>query len=425
MKKSYKMKMGALLVSLFISLGTTISISAAEVCPTGDEIFTALSFEPNELEGIVPLGERGGSHVLPVKHMYFRLKPIQVAAGDPEQWVYATIRAMRDVRIIAATYNTQNEDYDLHMIYRDGTDTCSDIRLYFSHLQELSPALTAEIGQRFNDETEYTAMGSDRTIGLSFDVNAAEIIGFAGGTVSSFDIGLIDLRKPRVGFVNPDRYSYDAILDMVDDAQEQLQLTDEEVDLMLSIVPRGNRQHCFIRYFPQGLYQIQKAMLYAGDPWMPHPAQSCGSHMQDVPDTAAGNWFLDATGHQSNVEDRSISIGPHWAKPDEMIVFSLTKLDNQSNFGVVDGIPYTAAYHLMFPKNAGFINRRPEAVVKGDVYCYEGLFYLDGQLLPGIFLVELLDIGLGQLKIEYIDNVAQCNALQTWQFSNSAQTLYR
>lgn len=347
-----------LLVTLIFSLITGISTKVVATLTTPnctDPVLTTPPTENNEnLAHMVPLGNISPpSHNLPTDHLYYTLK-----RGPDNLTLKTKIMAPAEVRVERITYISDTRegklvaaDYKISMI------PCKQVEIYFDHIQQLSLKLESA-WKKGNPRCSEATFGTnnigrycDKDVNITLKIG--EEIGFAGeARPTGWDFGATDKRTPQLQFANPNRYR-----------KSELQTI------------------CPIDLFPtdmkQNLYQF-----FGNERRKRTEEPVCGTIMQDVVDTAQGNWF-DGKGSASDLEKSQKTLALiHDNFNPNMGIFVV----NSQALGVTDKkLTFT-------PKNSGTINREFSEIKNGElVYCYqdEGIGHVPEGTPPLSLLIRL------------------------------------
>lgn len=350
-------------------------------CPADlSGIFTHEVFDLAEVDQVMPLGMLSpGGHTIPTDHMniaHFGTKRIAIySPGD------VTLTFMDDkITYDAETNQKLHDDYSVEIA------PCKGISVWLNHFSELEPkileAFTTQ--ERWCDTGKYH-FGDDMTTyyspcqtAMNVKLSSGELMGYvgkmAGGIVTAatgIDLGAYNFNTAPHAFANPSRYE-------------------------------GGNLHsfCGIDLFSQPIKDIYYSKL--GDlvadgrtvsmvPRVGEP--KCGTDMQDVPGTLAGNWFV-GTSDDGGVTRTQYQLA---------LVHTLANA-NIEQISLQGQIELGGNTSLKFiPKNNGTINREWSKVTPGDqIYCYQNDNYLDANLGigkdgkpmqegAGKFLIELID----------------------------------
>ncbi|MEK6543232.1 MAG: hypothetical protein AABZ44_02190, partial [Elusimicrobiota bacterium] len=132
-------------------------------------------------------------------------------------------------------------------------------------------------------------------------------------------------------------------------------------------------------------------------------APVCGTSMQDVANSAQGNWFSSGAGYPADSEDAQLALIHQNVDP------------STGAFSVGNAISsLTAGVYTFSPVGSGLVNRDFKLVkADGNVYCYDS--FSSGNGAGKIVLIKLVDSTT--LRIEG-QSAANCGA-GPWAFSAS------
>jgi hypothetical protein len=244
-------------------------------------IFTVSPTDIDNIDHIVPLGNLNPpGHTLPTDHMYVYLSNPDSDGVTDIATLYSpadlTITGLRADQHVIAGFT----DYGMSL------KACADIWLNFGHISTLSADLFGDIatfeGWRLTEE--YSTGGETyRTWRkqVDIDVTAGQVLGMTGGNpgIWAWDFGMVDLRvRPEQDVANAERYSNSWSLSGV----------------------------CFLRYYEAGVVLDQLVALVQRDR-VDGETIPCGTHLQDEPGTAQGNWFLSGI-PSKNPEDPHLAL---------------------------------------------------------------------------------------------------------------------
>jgi hypothetical protein len=303
-----------------------------------------------DLNSMIPLGQTSpGSHTIPTDHMYF------YHMGSKRIPVYApgdiTLVSMDD----KITYRS-SDGFKIHDDYSIEFALCRGLVIFINHFVDVSPKIKEawEQSDQQCDKDHKYHFGTDETSyyqpcmsNFKLDLKSGELMGyadiFAGGTNKDiiFDLGAYNYNSPPHAFANPERYSESNLHSM-----------------------------CGFDLFAQGLkdqyyaklgtgYSDSNRTVYHFIPKVGEPL--CGTDMQDVPGTLAGNWFVSGSGSEGVSNPLYQLVLVH-------NVFNLNNgqlsLEGQEELGRYANVEFT-------PLHTGNINREWSEITPGEtVYCY-------------------------------------------------------
>jgi hypothetical protein len=388
-------------------------------CPKIDALFTHAPTNLGDLSAIVPLGSLNpASHTLPTRHIY--AYPKMKKPGDPSTAITVPVFAPGDLELVVVEFDADEPDWALHL------KPCKDITLYFRHVETLAPRIAAAVGDMKDGGVQLPDFIAKS---VSIQVAAGQLIGHA----RNFDIGLHDFRKPPQPFVNPERYA----IDFAALAAAFPEFAKNPVAKAIAnvIVPQALFNRCPIDYFtPRAKAALEKLLAdYDGDP-LASGKPPCHSHMQDVPDTAQGNWFADEKPDHDALfkEETSLSLA-NWNVDPTVQLFSM----NENAPGFTSALleapaqPDDVNSAFEFPVREGpqRTNRRFAEIKDDAIYCYDLVrIHRGGPRLEAVILLAVSDGPGGprsKLTIEFV-KTSRCPALkEPWAFSKNAGTYYR
>lgn len=388
-------------------------------CPRGDALLNHLPVNLADVSGIVPLGNLnpGGGHTIPTRHIY--VYPRMTTPGDPSSAIDVRVLAPGKTEIVAVEYRPSAPDWSVHL------KPCRDVSLYYFHVDKLAADIAAAVG----DVTVGGVAFPDFTAkAVAIPLAPGQMVGVA----QTFDIGLHDYRKPPQPFVNQLRYKVDL---PVLAASVGIPLTPEALDVARRIVPQALYNRCPIDYFtPLPRAQMTARLSdYDGAP-LASGTPRCHSHMQDVAQTAQGNWWNDLDPvHDALMDEQHAIALVNWNVTPTVQLFSLNETVPGFSSSLLEGAP-PASYannRFEFPVREGpqRTNRRFAEITDNALYCYDLVrIHRGGPRLNAVILIQV-DHGPGgarrQLKIEFV-RTSRCPALpRPWRFSGREATYHR
>ena len=316
------------------------------------------------LSYLVPLGNMNPfGHPLPTDHMYWELK-------DPHgPWLDTTIVAPADATIFyfesTTTYVSAvvtTKDFALKLA------PCHDVRLEFAHIKDVPDSLQTQLVASAS-VADCMPMGNVASgsyqewcrYSTTLPVSQGTVLAHVGGgraNSTGFDVHAVDLRGAALPFANPLRYYGSS----GDDLPSELH--------------KGCASDLFTTAVRSSLTGLLGGCCGA-NPRTVTPV--CGAWMQDLPNTAQGNWYL-----------ASLPLGP----TDSASQLGLAHDNVDPTQAVLDiGGGFFAATLAQFtPLHSGTRNRDwSDVTADGHIYCYDNLpdAYGNGALVPGRFLVQM------------------------------------
>jgi hypothetical protein len=352
-------------------------------CGTATELFSAPPTDLADVVALVPLGSlTPPDHTLPTHHMY-------VVADEGRSSI--PVYAPGDAVLTAVVVGERGGTDDITLSLRP----CAQVRLYYLHLNALEPGLEATIG---NFPEELCLDGSCARL-VRVPLLAGQLLGWAQpkdfGPLG-FDIGLVDDRRGPLPFASPARYDLAALGEQPPELRPFLE----------ELAPKRLHQFCALEYFVPELRAAMEPLLGRWDGAVRRTVEPrCGEHMQDIPGTAQGNWFLHAWSSAFWEADETLALVADNIEPD-VPVFSISNA-----FGAAwqPAEIYTFAPVL----EEGTVNRHFAAVAPGAVHCYEGLrLQTSAEAIAGVVLVEVFSSGgadpADRLRIERRLDLGSC-----------------
>ncbi|MFN8581258.1 MAG: hypothetical protein U0163_09820 [Gemmatimonadaceae bacterium] len=367
---------GAALGALLAACGTDgaggpAGPEALASCTTSP-MLTVPPVDPSQISELTPLGNLNPSgHVFPSDHMYIYTRPLGNGLGTeqvPLRWPgTGVVTNVMQQRFLAPT---PHADYTITFF------PCADLRVYFAHVATLRPEFAATVGSMdVSCNAPYTTGGI--TVQQCYkNVTIPVVAGDTFATGGGGDFGAYDRRTAPLAFINQTRIGGDG--------------------------PYGQLHTvCPLDYFEPNVRVALEAKLGRwGLTQRRTIAPVCGTIMQDVPNTAQGRWFFDAT----QTED------PHLALVHDNVD------PTQAVFSVGTSVPGLSVGTYSFtpsPTAAGHHNVDFGLVTAdGAVYCYDTSFPTARRVL-----VQL--VTASRLRIEGASG-ATCGAGPSWSMSSAA-----
>ncbi len=370
-----------------LSLTTTIppGFEGIPACPKDQskQFFDTLPIALEDFLAFRPLGFMSAPiHMYPAKHSSFSMTPLgKTPVPKP---VYAP-GAGYVYEISQSLLSTGASGYQVTI------HPCNELRLYIGHLASISDKLLTEFNKApgachsyFEGTTTFTTCKRDK---LKIPVTSGELIA-TGPNAAGVDFGLLDFRLPPARFINLEHY---------------------DTYYPFNVSP--------LDYFtPTVRAAIESKTGHVFGDRMRTAAPIGGTHMQDIPGRAQGNWFLPDKNHK-NTSDVSIFIGLSYdyVDPNEPVMTLGTSVKG-AKMGLYS---YT-------PAATGLINRNFKDIEPdGKVYCFENFKkgYTTGGLPltspSAVVLMKMSDYS--SLKLEYVE---QPNCATSLHRMSSAATLF-
>lgn len=343
-----------------------VAPSQLSACPssTSTPLFDTSPVAIGDFIAFRPLGFMAPPiHMFPAKHSAFSMTPLGQSA------VPRPVRAPGRVwlqEIWEASFSTGGANYQL-FVY-----PCTSVRVYFGHLSTLSTRLLAEMQKvpascnSFNDGTALVT--TCRHSNMAVMLTSGETMG-TGPDSAGVDFGVIDFRLSPAGFIRLDHYD--------------------------SYYPYYTSP---LNYFTSDVRsQIESRTGHVFGTRMRTASPIGGTYMQDIADTAQGNWFSPGR-YYSNTTDLSPSLGlaSDYVDPSQPLMAVGTTITGM-----------TSGLYAYSPQSQGRTNRlfrdvRPD----GQTYCYDT--FLSGQSTGGLGLsrptgVVLMDMPTSTtLRVELV-----------------------
>lgn len=384
--------------------------ASAAVCST-DTPFTQAPVDLSSVSHIVPLGnlnpEKG--HTIPTRHIYVY----------PKSGAALEVQSPGDVEIVAVVFHPvgsdpnnaaqEKDEWELHL------KPCEGVTLYFNHIVDLNKEIVGKF-QRSNP------VKLDKLVATPVSIALAS--GSPIGNAKTFDIGLVDMRKPALSFANPTRYAanIEAVL-----AKFGLSASITAKAVVPRIVPQALYSRCALDYFIPDIKQQMIEKLASSDGATKAQANlPCNSHMQDISGSAQGNWWSTSDPTISFLSDETAVSLSNSNVDSNVPVFSL-------NSETPGSIPAGIYQFAVGPSTAGektaFVNRRFSEIKDTAIYCYEGLApHKGGPALDGIVLLQLeryRSVTANRMRIEFLKNAKSCSNLAQRTMGPGATLLYR
>lgn len=336
----------------------------------GGALYSSIPVVLNEFQGLVPLGNFNPTgHTFPTKHLYF----CNVVNSTATVYFPGNVR----VTSLSSSENLTLGTKDYSISYAP----CKEVGSYYLHIATLSAILAGQISDPDSCNT-YTTGGQNYrqcSKSVSIDVSAGDLAGTVKYQVC-FDFGTRDSRITPLAFANPGRYTTSS--NGLDDLHVVC-----GVDYFSNPV-KSSLQNRLGRY--DGLVQRSSAPI-------------CGTSMQDVANTAQGNWFYSGGG---SGED------PHLALVHDNVFPSTGVFSVGNSISTLSSGLYT-----FNPSNSGLVNRDfGDVTADSNIYCYDAI----GSGNP-VILIQLTNSTT--LKIEKL-SAASCGA-GPWSFTGAATTFLR
>ncbi|NOT41784.1 MAG: hypothetical protein HOP13_14965 [Alphaproteobacteria bacterium] len=419
-KREAAMRNVLLLAALFISSNVATAGTASLACPKGDTVFTSLPADLTQVSAIVPLGNLNpAGHTTPTRHIY--VYPKMTTPGDLSTAVTLKVLSPGKAELVAVEYHPSAPDWSLHI------KPCKDISLYYFHIKTLPTALMTAIGSMAVGSVTFP--GGMLAKPVSIDLAAGQFV----GTAKTFDIGLHDFRKTPRPFVNQARYKVD--LPVLFAAFPALGADPVAPVVAPRIIPQALYNRCAIDYFTPapGAALTAKLADFDGAP-LASGTPRCHSHMQDVLNTAQGNWWNDLDPvHDALFQEEFAIALVNWNVTPTVQLFSLNENVPGFTSALLDpgASPDDVNSSFEFPVREGpqRTNRRFAEITDDALYCYDLVrIHRGGPRLNAVILLQVT-AGPGgprtKLNIELV-RTSRCPALPLpWTFGSGVAAYYR
>lgn len=298
---------------------------------------------------------------------------------------------------------------------------CESVTVGYDDLDEIEPSILKRAGGLAGF---YEIGGPDHLAARTLiRVRHGEKIGAADG----FDVFLEDRAATPAPLERPERYQSDFYAEGA--------AISAPPDVLRAIASDASRLQCPLDYLPDQTANEWKARL--GDAWGMRRARgenACRTALIDVPGTAQGAWFTDASHNGRTSKVSAIALAPDAVDPARMIfalhgrVRSLTAEMIGLNPILEQAREAAARDFLTFDRQHGRINAAFDKVRPGETYCYEGLrANFVGPRINGVILLAIEQGSAAPLmRIEARGDVMRCIDLpEPWSFTGAQTTFYR
>jgi len=278
-----------------------------------DPLFATYPVEINQVSSITPIGNLGPpGHTFPTDHPHLHMG--QHGSDRP-----FNIYSPADVYLTSVSWDDgMSQDPRDYTVY---FAVCNDVVGYYNHIKTISPELQTIVDSKECENFSSGSSGCTKVLDLDKFENG-KLMGTVGLKQGNWDFGLIDLRVD-LNFIKPNRYP-----------------------------ERSRHIQCAFDYYPQGMKQSLYSLINRDD-------STCGTTMQDIPNTLQGNWF-----HKSAADNQEVS----W---DMYLAFVGDYEFSGVQVVSVAGIFTNPSKFEFVPKDTGNINRNFSHVTPGETYCYQ------------------------------------------------------
>lgn len=349
-------------------------------------LFTVLPVAPSDFIAFRPLGFVSPPiHMFPAKHSAFSMTlPGSVPVPRPlrapgRAWV---------TEIWEASFSTGGRNYQIYLY------PCTEVRVYLGHAVSISDRLQAEFSRgtpKCNTFVDGTAtVTTCRRDGLSLAVAPGEIIG-TGPDTAGIDFGVVDFRRPPAPFVVRDHYDF--------------------------YYPFWTAPGPYFAPAARAALEAKTGSVFGTKMRTAEPVG--GTHMQDVPGTAQGNWFTGGKYHRTTTDlSPFLSLIHDYVVPSQPLIVA-----GNSIAGLPMGI------YSFDVREDGVVNRDYGATgADGKTYCFER--FRTGQSEGGMPLrgadgsIMLTLPSPATMLVEYIPG-GTCNAAHAFVFGPNATAFER
>lgn len=403
------------------SLGSDHGLRAERVCALGETALSAPFAPIEDVLSISPLGAvTAPGEPLPTPYVRINTKKGSNAFERRKTTALAPARA--EVVAIERHINRDAEGNAVDESWTVRFKPCEKIALYYDDLDSVD----AEILRRAGGLASFVEIGGPDHIAreTQIRINEGDVIGEADG----FDVGLQDLGAAPAVIAAPERYR--------SHIYETAAVFDTPPSLLKAISPDHPRARCAIDYLPEELKAEWASKL--GDSWGMRRVKgdnACRTALVDVPGTAQGAWFTDASHNALTNKVSAIALAPDAIDPARMIFALHGRLKSLKPEMVVLApgleaeMAAAARDFLTFEEGDGRINQAFEKVKGGEVYCYERLrANFVGPKISGVLLLQMetADNGAALLSVEARGDSSSCLDIpEPWTFTDNKTTFYR
>ena len=401
---------------------------ADKACPLAGSIITQPFADLADVLSVSPLGGvTAPGEALPAP--FIRINTRKGATAFERRTTRVMAPARADITAIErrilrdATGAATGQSWTVHL------RTCENVAIQLGDLDTLLPDLVRRAG----GVAAFTQIdGPDHSaVRTQLRVRAGAEIGTADG----FDVALIDTRQAAKDLVRPERYRTNPYL-----AGRVLGVTPE---LLSAIALDHTQAQCPLDYLPTRLRTEWTQKL--GDVYGMRRAKgenACRTALADIPDTAQGAWFTDASHNGVATRLRAIALAPDSVDPQRQIfalhgrlrsfspdLVALTpKAKSAREAAAQDFLSFAAAPD---GRSHGRINQPFGRTEAGRIYCYQGLrANFVGPRINGVLLFEVSgkqeDRAPATMKMELRGDVQSCIDLpEPWAFTGAETLFYR
>jgi hypothetical protein len=357
----------------------------------------------------------------PLPTPYIRINTKKGANAFERKTTTALAPARIEITAIERRVNRDSEGNAVAESWTVRFKPCEKVALYYDDLDSVDPSILARAGGL----KSFLEIGGPDHIAREtyIKVDAGDVVGKADG----FDVGLQDLAAAPAATAEPERYRSHIF--------ENAAVFDAPPSLLRAISTDHPRARCAIDYLPEELKAEWAGKL--GDSWGMRRVKgdnACRAALVDVPGTAQGAWFTDASHNALTNKISAIALAPDAIDPSRMIfalhgrLASLTPDMVVLAPGLESEKEAAARDFLTFEEGDGRINPAFGKVKEGEIYCYERLrANFVGPKISGVLLLEMetADNGAALLSVEARPETASCADFKEWSFTDNKTTFYR
>ena len=406
---------------------------ADEACPLGQPPFTNAFAEFDDVLSVSPLGAITAPGE-PLPAPYVRVNTKKDASRIKRRITIARAPGRADIVAIERRVQPRvSEDGATggEVSWRLHLAACKDIRFYYDQLD----AIDAGILKAAGGLSAFTEIGGPQHLAIKTQIRVrpGDPVGVADGfTVGLEDLGAKPVTAARPARYTPNPYIHTAIFDVDPEISEVITLTPAQARCPPDYLPEPMR-----RQWTEKLGDVHGLRRARG-------ADACRVAIRDIPGTAQGAWFTDASHNAATRKVSAIALTPDAIDPSRL-VFSLHGRVKSLTPDMIalspknsEGREAAAKDFLTFPKGDGRLNAPFSEVAAGPVYCYQKLrATFVGPEITGVVLLQidnpLIDDALNGktggaplMKIEARGDVSRCIDLpEPWSFTGGETTFYR
>ena len=393
---------------------------AGRACVRGESPLTGPFAPFDDILSVSPLGGVTAPGE-PLPAPYVRLNTLQGATAFERRTTTALAPARADIVAIERHVARDAAGAPTGLTWSVHFAACETVRFSYDDLDEISPDLLAKAGGL----KAFVEIGGPDHLALTTQlrVRAGEVIGKADG----FDIALENAAVPAAALDRPERYRPNTY-----NHATAINAPQAVID---AISPDVSRAQCPLDYLPEKIAGAWKAKL--GDAFGFRKARgdnACRTALADIPGTAQGAWFTDASHNGLTRKVSAVALAPDVIDP-ARLVFALHGRLASLGADMVGLSPFleeeraeAARDFLTFEARTGRINAPFDKVRPGETYCYESLrVNFVGPRINGVILLALSEeTGAPLMKIEARGDTMSCIDLaEPWSFTGAETTFYR